>query len=54
MTRADRMRARDSPAMMTMIAETYDRMAMLAEMERPKQLTRPRVRGESPMTLPDA
>jgi len=28
--RADEMRARDSRAMMTMIAETYDRMAMLA------------------------
>jgi len=30
--RADEMRARDSRAMMTMIAETYDRMATMAEM----------------------
>ena len=34
--RADEMRARDSRAMMTMIAETYDRMAMLAEMREAK------------------
>ena len=30
--RADEMRSRDTRAMMTMIAETYDRMATLAEM----------------------
>ena len=34
--RAMEMRARDTRAMMTMIAETYDRMAMLAEMREAK------------------
>jgi len=34
--RAEEMRDRDTRAMMTMIAETYDRMAMLAEMREAK------------------
>ena len=34
--RADEMRDRDTRAMMTMIAETYERMATLAEMREDK------------------